>query len=162
MDPAAGDKKREVDLEGEMSEMILGERRRFKFCFDAHSRPDSLSKVVRSVRFPISSNEAHTHTLAFEPAVSQLEALEAVRAFLDQPLERAYFDAVADDLPAGMTWDTLAAAGDPLRSCLLSGLDCFERFAPREGLEGGFDLRLGLFTHEQREELGRLEGCLVC
>jgi hypothetical protein len=148
MEPATAktDKKDATGLEAAMGTMDLGEGKgtRFAFVLDDEDKPDSSRKVVRSVRFPISRYEAYTHTLTFEPAATQRGALEAVQAYLDQPIERAYFDAVADDLVDDtLTWETLAADGYLRRGDLLTDLVHYEGFAAREGLEGAYDLLLG-------------------
>jgi len=130
------------DATGAKDPADLGEDGRFAFTFDDEDKPDSLLKVIRSVRFPIGCYEARTRTLAFEPAATQLEALEAVRAYLDRPVDRAYFDAASDDIDAAITWETLTARGFARRGDLLGYLVRYRGFAPLE-TEGAYDLQLG-------------------
>jgi hypothetical protein len=116
---------------------------RFEFAINDLYRPDSSLKVIRSVRFRASCFGNHTHTLTFGSATTQLDTLEAVRTYLDQPIERAYFDAVADDLGAQRIWDTLSEEGFACRGDLLGDHIFYDGFEAREGLEGAYDLLLG-------------------
>jgi len=131
-------------LEAAMGMKARGESKdgRFEFDLSDCDVPDFSRKVIRSVRFPISRGEAYTCTIEFEPATAQLGALAAARAYLDQPIERAYYDAIADDLTDLPSWGTLVAEGLTRRGHLLADLVRYKGFEAREGLEGAYDLLL--------------------
>jgi len=61
--------------------------------------------IVRSVTFNISQFRKYTHEIAFPEPVTEKRAIEAVEAYLSQPLTKHYYERIKDDTFDEPEWD---------------------------------------------------------
>ena len=79
-------------------------------------------KNVKSVRFPISRYEAHTHTIGFLYGCTVKKAIEAAEKFLSKPPCKKYWDMIREDSWADRyTWEEVRDDYETRGACLTDG-----------------------------------------
>jgi hypothetical protein len=99
----------------------MSERRTtFKYVNSLDRKYNNMVADIKSVTFFISRYGQYCHTLNFEKAVTEKEAIDAVEEYLSHTVTQEHFDSVKDDLFWGSRdepWTQYHNRGELLSDC---------------------------------------------